>query len=79
MALYWLRTHRLQKAERQLPTKIDVSSSGDMAYEIGTYSLNFHGDKGPVQDEGKYVVVWKNVGGAWKAAADIFNTNGDKQ
>lgn len=53
------------------------ASSGDMAYEIGTYTLSFKGDKGPVQDKGKYVVVWKNTGGHWRAAADIFNSNGN--
>ena len=47
-----------------------------MAYEIGTYALGFRGDKGLVQEKGKYVVVWKKVGGTWKAAADIFNSDG---
>ena len=58
------------------PTKINVSLSGDMAYEIGAYALSVRGDKGPVQEKGKYVVVWKKVGDTWKAAADIFNNNG---
>jgi ketosteroid isomerase-like protein len=58
------------------PTDVHVSSGSDMAYEIGTYSLGFNGSQGPVKDEGKYVVVWKKDGDAWKAAADIFNSNG---
>jgi uncharacterized protein (TIGR02246 family) len=58
------------------PTKINVSSSGDMAYEIGTYALGFRGDKGLVQQSGKYVVVWKKIGNTWRAAADIFNSDG---
>jgi uncharacterized protein (TIGR02246 family) len=58
------------------PTKIDVSSSRDLAYEIGVYALSVRGDKGPVHEKGKYVVVWKKVAGTWKAAADIFNNNG---
>jgi uncharacterized protein (TIGR02246 family) len=58
------------------PTKINVSSSGDMAYEIGTYALSFRSNKGPVHEKGKYVVVWKKAGGTWRAAADIFNNNG---
>jgi len=57
-------------------TKINVAKAGDMAYELGTYSLSFTTDKGPVQEKGKYVVVWKKVGKTWKAAADIFNNNG---
>jgi uncharacterized protein (TIGR02246 family) len=58
------------------PTRLNVSSAADLAYEIGTYSVAFSGDNGPVKDEGKYVVAWKKVDGAWKVAADIFNSNG---
>jgi uncharacterized protein (TIGR02246 family) len=61
------------------PTLIAVAQNGDMAYDIGTYALTFTGDQGPVQDRGKYVVVWKNVDGDWKVAADIFNSDGPAQ
>jgi ketosteroid isomerase-like protein len=57
------------------PTRIVVAKSADLAYETGTYNLGYDGAKGRVQDDGKYVVVWKKEGGRWKAAADIFNTN----
>jgi ketosteroid isomerase-like protein len=46
-----------------------------MAADIGTYDLSFDGKSGRVQDKGKYVVVWRKIGGEWKAVADIFNTN----
>jgi ketosteroid isomerase-like protein len=55
--------------------RIEVSSSGDLAYDYGWYAFAFDTDDGRVTDKGKYVVVWKKVGGAWKVAADIFNTN----
>jgi len=58
------------------PTTIEVSASGDMAYDVGTYALSFDTDQGQVQDSGKYVVVWTKADGAWKVAADIFNSNG---
>ena len=58
------------------PSEVTIASSGDIAYEIGTYALGFDGDKGPVKDVGKYVVVWKKVEGAWQVAADIFNSDG---
>ncbi len=61
------------------PTRITIAQSGDVAFEVGTYSLAFDGDQGRVQDKGKYVVAWKKAGGAWKAAADIFNSNGAAQ
>jgi uncharacterized protein (TIGR02246 family) len=58
------------------PTLIEIGAAGDVAYDIGTYALAFDGDQGPVQDNGKYVVVWKKVDGVWKVRADIFNSNG---
>jgi uncharacterized protein (TIGR02246 family) len=58
------------------PTKIEAASSGDLAYELGTYSLRYQDeDDAQVEDNGKYVVVWKKADGNWKAAADIFNTD----
>jgi uncharacterized protein (TIGR02246 family) len=57
------------------PTKVSVAKSRDLAYETGTYTLAFDGPKGRVQDQGKYVVVWRKERGHWKAAVDIFNTN----
>ena len=56
-------------------TRIDVSSSGDLAMDLGTYALGFDTETGRVNDHGKYVVVWKRVDGEWKVAADIFNSN----
>jgi uncharacterized protein (TIGR02246 family) len=58
------------------PTRISVARAGDIAYDIGTYSLAFDGEQGPVRDRGKYVVVWRKVGSDWKVAADIFNSDG---
>lgn len=57
------------------PTFIEASSSGDLAYEIGTYQLSFEKGGQRVDDRGKYVVVWKRIDGAWKAAADILNSD----
>jgi len=58
------------------PSSITVAEAGDMAVDIGTYELSYTGESGKVADRGKYVVVWKKVDGDWKAAADIFNSNG---
>lgn len=58
-----------------VPEQIVVSGSADMALDRGTYRLET-GPTGQVQtDTGKYVVVWRKVGGEWKAAADIFNSD----
>jgi len=57
------------------PEQIVVSTSGDLALDRGTYKLAV-APKGTAQtDTGKYVVVWRKVGGEWKAAADIFNSD----
>ena len=58
-----------------VPEQIIVSSSGDMALDRGTYKLAITPSSKPQSDTGKYVVVWRKVGGEWKAAADIFNSD----
>ena len=58
-----------------VPEQIIVSSSGDMALDRGTYKLAMAPNGTPKTDTGKYVVVWRKIGGAWKAAADIFNSD----
>jgi ketosteroid isomerase-like protein len=52
-----------------------IRTSGDMAYEIGSYSLAFEPSQGGAGDTGKYVLVWIKEDGAWKVAVDIFNSN----
>jgi ketosteroid isomerase-like protein len=54
--------------------KITVAASGDMAVQTGTYNLEGLGPKGDVKDAGKFVTVWKKVGGAWKVAYDVGST-----
>jgi uncharacterized protein (TIGR02246 family) len=58
------------------PTKIEVSRSGDLAYEIGNYELTTNDKKGKAQTvKAKYVVVWgKQPDGGWKALADAPTT-----
>jgi ketosteroid isomerase-like protein len=51
----------------------DVESSGDLACESGTYEMKTK--DGSLADQGKYVVVWKRVGGKWMMHRDIWNTN----
>ena len=58
------------------PEQIIISSSGDMALDRGTYQLTISAAGSPQTDTGKYVVVWRKVDGVWKAAADIFNSDG---
>jgi ketosteroid isomerase-like protein len=58
------------------PTRIFVAASKDIAWEVGTFELTLNDQQGNGNMvPGKYVVTWKKVGGTWKAAADIFNTD----
>jgi uncharacterized protein (TIGR02246 family) len=56
---------------------VDVAQVGpDTAREIGRFSLDARNPKKHwVKIEGKYVVVWKLVGGKWMLDVDIWNTN----
>jgi len=54
------------------PTKVEVAHSGDLAYETGTYQITTTDakTKKAIPTGGKYVVVWKKIGGTWKVAVD---------
>ncbi len=55
-----------------------IESAGDLAYGRGAYTLTLTPPGGaPVEDAGKYVVVYRRQGrgGAWRAVADIFNSD----
>ncbi len=56
---------------------VEVSRSGDFAYDVGTYQLTMSDPQGKqMADRGKYAVVWKKqADGKWKAAADMFSSD----
>ena len=57
-------------------TKVEVATSGDMAYLTGTYQLTVNDPSGkPTTDHGKYAVVWQKKAGVWKAVVDIWNSD----
>ena len=57
-------------------TTVDVGTSGDVAYEVGTVSLAIQpSGKEPSTAVAKYVVVWKRQSdGSWKLHRDIWNS-----
>jgi len=57
------------------PTSIEVAQAADMAYEVGSYRLAMDAPNGHVEDDGKYVVVWRKTAEGWTVAADIFNSS----
>ena len=57
-------------------TKVVASDAGDVAVEEGTFTLSYAGADGkPIDDTGKYIVVWKKTDQGWKVVRDIFNTD----
>jgi uncharacterized protein (TIGR02246 family) len=56
-------------------SKVEVSNSGDLAYETGKFVLKTVDKNGqPSTTNGKYVCVWKKQrDGKWKVIADIDN------
>ena len=54
-------------------TTVEVEDHGATAVEIGNYSLG--GGDGQTLDQGKYLVVWKDVGNGWKLHRDIWNSS----
>ena len=56
---------------------VEVETQGNLAYEVGRFALTVQPKGGGGTTlTGKYVVVWKNEGGAWRLHVDIWNTNG---
>ncbi len=57
---------------------VDVATGGDIAYEIGTFSLTMPDAAEPIT--GKYIWTWKQTdAGEPKVTADIWNTNAAEQ
>jgi uncharacterized protein (TIGR02246 family) len=56
---------------------LQTEATGDLGYDAGTYQQTMTpagGDK-PVSDRGKYVVILKRAGGAWKVAYAIYSSD----
>ena len=52
-----------------------VDSSGDMAMEVGRYSLSVVRENGSrMTDRGKYLKVWRRLG-AWRIVGDCWSSN----
>ena len=58
-------------------SKVEVSTSGDLAYQLATYEITVNDPNGkPLTDRGKYVAVWKKEANRqWKVVLDIWNSN----
>ncbi|MFV1988860.1 MAG: DUF4440 domain-containing protein [Gemmatimonadota bacterium] len=73
---FWRATPDTGLVSLTLETR-SIEASGDMAYEIGTFYRTIRPRHGPpFQEIGKYMVLYRlQPGGAWKAVAEMFNTD----
>lgn len=54
---------------------IEVSASGDLAYARGVDRVSQKTTKGPGEEVGKWVDIWKKVDGKWKVVVSIWNND----
>lgn len=69
---FWQGAMDLGIREAVLET-LEIDTQGTQAIEIGRYALA--GEGGAAIDRGKYLVVWRQQGDAWKLHKDIWNTS----
>ncbi len=56
--------------KRATLTSVDLVCEGNLGYEIGNAEL--FADGPAVAAQLRYLVVWRKIDGAWRAAADMF-------
>lgn len=60
------------KGVKSTVTTVDLWLDGDTAYETGTYSYKYQENGKPVNEEGRYVTIWKKQSdGSWKIVTDM--------
>ncbi len=69
---FWQAVLNMGITDARLET-VEVETFGDTAIAVGKYTLKVEG--GQTADQGKYIVVWKQEGGAWKLHRDVWNTS----
>lgn len=56
-------------------SEIIISEAGDMAWVYGWYRSVYKGPDGPIEDEGKYLDIFKKINGEWKCVAASFSSD----
>ena len=55
---------------------LETVSAGELGYAAGTYDQKLSGGPaGSIEDTGKFVVILRRTGSAWKAAYVIYNSD----
>jgi ketosteroid isomerase-like protein len=73
---YWLTTWAQLKITDFKMAIANLYGQGNLVYEVGSYSIQFQIQGKEGVDEGKYVVVWKQMAdNTWKKNIDIWNSS----
>jgi ketosteroid isomerase-like protein len=73
---YWRATWAQLKIADFKMTIQNLYGQGDLVYEVGSYTIKFQVQEKEGLDEGKYVVVWRQVADkTWKKLIDIWNSD----
>ena len=60
------------KGVKATVTTVDLWLDGETAYETGTFNYKYQEAGKPVNEEGRYVTIWKRQSdGSWKIASDM--------
>lgn len=72
---FWRETPETGMVSLSLePTYLEAGDG--LAYEVGNFDRTLRPRHGaPFQDRGKYLVVYRRVGGRWRAVAEMFNND----
>ncbi len=73
---YWRETWAQLKIADFKMTILDLYGKGDLVCEVGSYTLKFRVQGKDTVDEGKYLVVWRQMAyKTWKKHIDIWNSD----
>lgn len=53
---------------------VHVAAAGDLAYELGVWTVDPRGLADPDSETGEFACIWKKVDGQWKVAVDAGTT-----
>jgi uncharacterized protein (TIGR02246 family) len=71
----WMQKMFDQGVQSLALTGVESRVLGDVAYSVENYTLTVKTPGGLVTDKGKAIVIYKQVGGKWLLAHDIFNSD----
>ncbi len=61
---------------RMEPRTVVVSESGDMAYDIGAFTVTVSGPGKSTEMRGKSTIVWRKRDGQWKVVVCAYSSDG---